>query len=252
MRKKLSSFRLKSLSFKSISPSFRSKSTSSLQEKRPTSNFTEPEEDIESSSSSSSTPEDPNGIEDEYEEKGDITEGGRGFRRIGNKADTCLICEERYKVGEKIYWSRNPKCNHSFHSTCMMHWLFDNDDCPVCQQFFLVPKTIGNITNSQSKVQKIEVDGTFNIDVGNSKGLELAELSFSRGPESDSCDFSISTGESLVSLSDLDTAPKEELDITRGAQLSDVTEQESYKENNEKNTKTQAKITSYFDKKGKK
>jgi len=50
---------------------------------------------------------------------------------------TCFICLEKYKVGDKIYWSKNDKCSHSFHSTCMMRWLFDNDDCPLCRENYV-------------------------------------------------------------------------------------------------------------------
>jgi len=50
---------------------------------------------------------------------------------------SCFICLERYKEGEKIFWSRNERCIHSFHETCMTRWLMDHDDCPLCREDFL-------------------------------------------------------------------------------------------------------------------
>lgn len=51
--------------------------------------------------------------------------------------DTCFICLERYKVGDYIYWSKNDKCSHSFHNSCMMRWLFEHDDCPLCREDYV-------------------------------------------------------------------------------------------------------------------
>jgi len=50
---------------------------------------------------------------------------------------TCFICLERYKVGESIVWSTNKECCHSYHKDCMVRWLMDHDDCPLCRKDYL-------------------------------------------------------------------------------------------------------------------
>lgn len=50
----------------------------------------------------------------------------------------CFICLKSYKVGDTIYWSPNDECTHSFHSKCMMRWLLKNNECPLCQNDFLL------------------------------------------------------------------------------------------------------------------
>jgi len=50
---------------------------------------------------------------------------------------SCFICLEHYKEGENIFWSRNERCNHSFHQTCMSRWLMDHNDCPLCREDFM-------------------------------------------------------------------------------------------------------------------
>jgi len=50
---------------------------------------------------------------------------------------SCFICLEPYKVGDNIFYSKNEKCCHSYHETCMMRWLMDHDDCPLCRNNYL-------------------------------------------------------------------------------------------------------------------
>jgi len=50
---------------------------------------------------------------------------------------TCAICLEKYKVNDDICWSKNKKCVHAFHFNCMLGWLMDNDDCPMCREDYL-------------------------------------------------------------------------------------------------------------------
>ena len=48
---------------------------------------------------------------------------------------TCSICLECFGVGNKISWSRdNEECNHPFHHDCLMKWLLQHNDCPICRQ----------------------------------------------------------------------------------------------------------------------
>jgi len=50
---------------------------------------------------------------------------------------SCFICLEPYKVGDNIFWSKNEKCCHVYHETCMLRWLMDHDDCPLCRNNYL-------------------------------------------------------------------------------------------------------------------
>lgn len=50
---------------------------------------------------------------------------------------SCHICLERYKIGEDICWSKNTECPHAYHLDCMVQWLMDNDDCPLCREEYL-------------------------------------------------------------------------------------------------------------------
>lgn len=50
---------------------------------------------------------------------------------------TCAICLETYKENDDICWSHNKNCAHAFHFHCMLGWLMDNDDCPLCREDYL-------------------------------------------------------------------------------------------------------------------
>ena len=50
---------------------------------------------------------------------------------------TCPICCEDYEVGDDIAWSKNEECHHAYHVECILEWLMDNKDCPMCRSNFL-------------------------------------------------------------------------------------------------------------------
>lgn len=50
---------------------------------------------------------------------------------------TCPICLDDYEGGDDICWSFNKKCHHAFHLDCMLAWLMNNDDCPLCREDYL-------------------------------------------------------------------------------------------------------------------
>ena len=50
---------------------------------------------------------------------------------------SCAICIERYSKGDEIAWSFNERCHHAFHLDCIVDWLMEHDDCPLCRQEFL-------------------------------------------------------------------------------------------------------------------
>ncbi|GFH56530.1 hypothetical protein CTEN210_13006 [Chaetoceros tenuissimus] len=49
----------------------------------------------------------------------------------------CSICGDEYKSGDKIAWSRNEQCFHLFHIECIVPWLMNHSDCPMCRNDFL-------------------------------------------------------------------------------------------------------------------
>lgn len=49
----------------------------------------------------------------------------------------CPICWEPYQVGQKVCWSPNKRCNHTFHADCMITWLMKKNDCPMCRSDYL-------------------------------------------------------------------------------------------------------------------
>eukprot|EP00551_Chaetoceros_affinis_P010440 CAMPEP_0203664244 /NCGR_PEP_ID=MMETSP0090-20130426/1695_1 /ASSEMBLY_ACC=CAM_ASM_001088 /TAXON_ID=426623 /ORGANISM="Chaetoceros affinis, Strain CCMP159" /LENGTH=186 /DNA_ID=CAMNT_0050527421 /DNA_START=708 /DNA_END=1267 /DNA_ORIENTATION=+ len=53
---------------------------------------------------------------------------------VSDSIQICNICLEEYKVGEDIGWSRNSECHHAFHKDCIIEWLTNNDDCPICRK----------------------------------------------------------------------------------------------------------------------
>ncbi len=55
--------------------------------------------------------------------------------------ETCSICYESYKKGDDVAWSKNQNCLHAFHVDCILEWLMENDDCPICRENFLILDT---------------------------------------------------------------------------------------------------------------
>jgi hypothetical protein len=56
---------------------------------------------------------------------------------VDYSSKTCTICCEDYESGDDIVWSKNRKCKHAFHTECIIQWLMDHDDCPMCRNNYL-------------------------------------------------------------------------------------------------------------------
>ena len=56
---------------------------------------------------------------------------------VDYSSKTCTICCEDYESGDDIVWSKNRKCKHAFHTECIIQWLMDHDDCPMCRNKYL-------------------------------------------------------------------------------------------------------------------
>ncbi|GFH59488.1 hypothetical protein CTEN210_15964 [Chaetoceros tenuissimus] len=54
-----------------------------------------------------------------------------------NNLKICPICCEEYKKGDDIAWSKNEKCTHAFHMDCIVPWLTEHNDCPMCRNDYL-------------------------------------------------------------------------------------------------------------------
>lgn len=51
----------------------------------------------------------------------------------GPSTHECCICLGGYEAGEIVCWSKEDDCDHIFHDECILAWLKDNDDCPLCR-----------------------------------------------------------------------------------------------------------------------
>ncbi|GFH56445.1 hypothetical protein CTEN210_12921 [Chaetoceros tenuissimus] len=49
----------------------------------------------------------------------------------------CPICCEEYEKGHDIAWSKNEECVHAFHTDCIVPWLLEHSDCPMCRNDYL-------------------------------------------------------------------------------------------------------------------
>ena len=49
----------------------------------------------------------------------------------------CPICCEEYEKGDDIAWSKNEDCVHAFHTDCIVPWLLEHSDCPMCRNDYL-------------------------------------------------------------------------------------------------------------------
>lgn len=51
-----------------------------------------------------------------------------------NAENCCSICLDEYAPGDKISRAKNiSSCQHLFHEHCIISWLMNNDNCPICR-----------------------------------------------------------------------------------------------------------------------
>jgi hypothetical protein len=50
---------------------------------------------------------------------------------------SCPICLEPYREGDDICWSQNKNCAHAYHVDCILDWLMNSDECPLCRADYL-------------------------------------------------------------------------------------------------------------------
>lgn len=50
---------------------------------------------------------------------------------------SCPICLGAYEVGDEIAWSKNEQCYHVYHLDCILGWLMERSECPMCRRDYL-------------------------------------------------------------------------------------------------------------------
>ena len=81
--------------------------------------------------------------EDRFPNKQDIVVSDESNTKLPEKnkeeydSKVCSICLEKYKKGDEICYSKNPKCDHAFHTECISIWCIKNSLCPLCRNDFV-------------------------------------------------------------------------------------------------------------------
>ena len=72
--------------------------------------------------------------------------------RDDNDNTACVICLNRFEVGEELSWSQTLKCNHIFHTECVKPWFQKHNDCPCCRtKLILENSKTSNAIHSNSE-----------------------------------------------------------------------------------------------------
>jgi Component of SCF ubiquitin ligase and anaphase-promoting complex len=68
----------------------------------------------------------------------------------------CSVCYEEYKIGDDIAWSWNDECPHVYHLQCILEWLLDNDDCPMCRAKYIII----DVKDMEEEEEEVEEDAS--------------------------------------------------------------------------------------------
>ncbi len=74
------------------------------------------------------------------------------------RGDVCTICLVPFKDRDKISWSTNEHCTHTFHKRCIRSWLFKHAECPMCREVFLCENEEQEASN-EARVVDDQEDG---------------------------------------------------------------------------------------------
>ncbi len=69
--------------------------------------------------------------------------GAKLIKKKSSKSSSvkCTICHQ--PINEEFHAFVNcPYCDNAFHYNCSAEWLAKHNACPLCQNVFVVPKTI--------------------------------------------------------------------------------------------------------------
>jgi len=86
----------------------------------------------------------------------------------------CSICLDNFTSHQKLSWSRTSRCQHVFHSECLLPWLMDHDDCPICRSLLLQyddDDNDNNDNNDRGDGGEGVVDGIIEATITNSQVL---------------------------------------------------------------------------------
>ena len=51
----------------------------------------------------------------------------------GEHEAECCVCLDKYEAGDTICASKNTECTHVYHKDCVMDWLKNHNQCPLCR-----------------------------------------------------------------------------------------------------------------------
>ncbi len=80
---------------------------------------------------------------------------------------SCSICLQPFENGQSIVWSKQLKCGHIFHNSCLVPWLLKNNDCPNCRRELIL--------DTEDEEHNDDVDGANQSDARSSSEYEDAE-----------------------------------------------------------------------------
>lgn len=70
---------------------------------------------------------------EEEEESPNRSESFKKLSSWRKPKDECCICLEHYSPGETICVPVTKECNHVFHEECIVEWLKNHTECPLCR-----------------------------------------------------------------------------------------------------------------------
>ncbi|KAD4180500.1 hypothetical protein E3N88_29091 [Mikania micrantha] len=67
----------------------------------------------------------------------------------------CSVCLSEFEEGEEM--RKMPRCNHSFHASCIDMWLYSHSDCPLCRAPVVDPPP--QLRHTESSLSEHSRDG---------------------------------------------------------------------------------------------
>ena len=90
-----------------------------------------------------------------------------------NTDNVCSICLEPFCQGEEVAWSRELKCQHCFHSECLVPWLMKHGECPVCRIEFFNKEDFSDNTDRQLNETNAQVPRTSSSSLEQEGGVNI-------------------------------------------------------------------------------